>query len=54
MTIGPIDSGAHDPDLVEQVLSIMLLQERPERGAVSVRGAMLGWTLPIALQAASK
>lgn len=29
MTIGPIDWGAHDPDLVERVLAVMLLQERP-------------------------
>ncbi len=29
MTTGPIDWGAHDPDLVERVLAVMLLQERP-------------------------
>lgn len=29
MTTGPIDWGAHDADLVERVLSVMLLQERP-------------------------
>ncbi len=29
MTTGPIDWGAHDPDLVERVLAVMLLKERP-------------------------
>ncbi len=29
MTTGPIDWGAHDADLVERVLAVMLLQERP-------------------------
>jgi hypothetical protein len=29
VVVGPIDWGAHDPDMVERVLSVMLLQERP-------------------------